>query len=121
VETVVLKKAAPAVAKVLTAGQKAAKYLSSPVGSLAKGGAAVAGGTAALVLATGLASYYGTTWLLNRWKAKKVARQQKLNDIADAYRLARQNAAAQLGRPLTPSELRAMALEYKRAVASLGV
>lgn len=71
---------------------------------------------ASLVLGAGLAAYYLTSQLMKlRYKTYNDLR----NDASDAYRHARQQAAAQLGRGLTPQENAEFSRYYKARIALL--
>jgi len=70
---------------------------------------ALGAGGAALVAAAGLASYFTTRYIIDHYPTK----QRRLNAAADAYRRSRLDLAAELGRALTASELKALADHFK--------
>jgi hypothetical protein len=120
VEAVIRKKAAPVLGKVLERGAKAGAYLRQPLGKVAAGGATAIGGAAALVTIAGLASYFGTTYILKKIKGRRDRLQAMRDAAADAYRASRLAAIEQLGRPLTATEHKALAAKFKAAMATIG-
>lgn len=84
--------------------------LATPISALPTAGVL---GAALLV---GLSSYAATRAVLQSIADKKEREQVDKNNLAMAYRQARLDAAAKLGRPLTAQELASMAAEYKRRV-----
>jgi hypothetical protein len=68
-----------------------------------------------VVGAAGVGSYFATRWLIDNFPTK----QRRLDAAADAYRQARREMAAQLGRSLNEAELAALALHYKQVVADI--
>jgi hypothetical protein len=80
------------------------------------------GGTVALAMLAGVASYYATTYIINRLAAAKEARTPDhiAYEAAMAYRQARLDAAAKAGRELTSKEAAFLASEFKKKLATIG-
>lgn len=100
-------------------GQSAAKRSSGLVERLGAP-AALTAGTVSLALAAGLASFAATTAIINRIRDKRERKQQAAFEAAQAYRLARQRAEDQLGRPLTGPEHQELARAFKAKLAEIG-
>jgi hypothetical protein len=95
----------------------------TPIGKLAKtGGALAIGTTAALALIAGTASYYGTSYIIDRLAAAKEARTPNAIKFhaAVAYRQARLDAERKLMRPLSSSEQQYLGSQFKQKLASIG-
>jgi hypothetical protein len=95
----------------------------TPIGKLAKtGGALAIGTTAALALLAGTASYYGTSWIIDRLAAAREARTPAAIKFhaAMAYRQARLDAERKLMRPLASSEQQYLASQFKQKLATIG-
>lgn len=95
----------------------------TPIGQLAKkGGALAVGGTVALALLAGVASYYGTTYIIDRLAAAKEARTPNAVrfEAAMAYRQARIEASRKLGRELSSSEQAFLGKQFKAKLATIG-
>lgn len=102
------------------------KLIRAASSAVAAGGAQVAAeagvstfvGTASIagvLAAAGLTSYFTTKWILER----SSRRSEALALASDAYRKARADMAAQLGRALTAAELKALADHYKAVTAEI--
>jgi len=96
-----------------TAAVKA--YRADPEGTMA---AARELGKAAFKVAGAAALGYAIGNAVNSFTAYMAPDERKLR-LANAYRAARADAAARLGRPLSPEEVRAMGETYKAAVAKI--
>lgn len=111
-------KALPRAARTVSKVIKAATAAQVNTGVLAKtlGTTAVTlGGTGvALAAAAGLTSYFTTRWILNRFS--KGGRQDA---ALKAYLRSRRELAAQLGRPLTTTELQALNAHYQQVVREI--
>lgn len=74
-------------------------------------GATVGGlGVVSFLAAAGLASYFGTRYIIDHFPTK----QRRLDAAADAYRKARRDLAASLGRELNAAELKSLSDHYKQ-------
>lgn len=82
--------------------------------------AALTAGTVSLALAAGLASFAATTAILNRIRDAKERKAQAAFEAAQGYRLARQRAEDQLGRPLTGPEHQELSRAFKARLAEIG-
>lgn len=71
-------------------------------------------GLAALA-AAGVGSYFATRYIIDHFPTKA----RRLDAAADAYRRARRDMAASLGRALTAAEQQALAAHYKSVVADI--
>jgi hypothetical protein len=103
-------------------GKKLTEIAKTPVGKLVKtGGALAVGTTAALAIIAGTASYYGTTYLLGRLAQSREAKKPAAIkfEAAQAYRQARLDAAAKLGRPLSGPEQKYLADQFKAKLATI--
>lgn len=96
------------------------------IGTAVKAGGALAAGavstTVAAALLAGVASYYGTTYILDRLAEKKLKNtpEYRAYEAALAYRAARVDAARQLGRELTDAELKYFADQFKAQLKKIG-
>jgi len=112
----VAKLAGPGVKGTLGAGIRA--IARSPVSALvAKGGARLLG----VVALAGIASYAITTKIINVRKKRRLDRAALAAAAADAYRLARLEAASQQGAPLSAEQQRQLAAEFKSQLSDLGL
>lgn len=103
-------------------GKKLLEIGKTPVGTLVKsGGALAAGSTAALVVIAGTAAYYGTTYIINRLaQAREAKKPSSVRfEAAMAYRQARMDAAAKLGRPLSSAEQKYLGQQFKAKLATI--
>lgn len=119
----------PAAARTVAAAQNAATAARKSVARLAATRVAVGAGSAAtvsisaaagLAILAGVASYYGTTWIMDRIR-KLTDPQEKAYELATAYRNARREAAAKLGRPLTPEEVKYLGAELNAQLTRMGI
>jgi hypothetical protein len=76
--------------------------------------------TAGLAILAGVASYYGTTWLLGKLR-QLTDPQEKAFQLATAYRKARAEAAQKLGRQLTPEEVKYLGAELNAQLVRMGI
>lgn len=74
-------------------------------------GAGAIAATAGVAVAAGLASYYLTTWAMERFRPR--TKDEKIFAAAMAYKEARKNLSARLGRPITNAENDALARVYR--------
>jgi hypothetical protein len=90
-----------------------------PVSSL--GGAAAMFGTYGLAAAVGVLTYYLTSKILAIPAERRAMKSAKAAAAADAFRLAHQDLAAKLGRPLTIPEAKALSTQFRAELAKLGL
>lgn len=81
------------------------------MGEIAGMGAAAIAGTAAVAVAAGLASYYLTTWAMERFRPRTM--DEKIHAAAMAYAEARKDLVRRTGRPVTPAENDALAQVFR--------
>lgn len=116
--------AAAARSTLVGAGSKVAGAVASRLGAAsAVAGTSVGAGAAAIGgVAVGgfLAGYYGTKAVLDRIHAAKDKKAQLAFEAAQAYRLARLDAAKKLGRELTRSEQMQLGQVFKQKLAQIG-
>lgn len=102
------------------------KLIRGATAAIAAGGAQVAaeagvstlvgtGSILGVLAAAGLGSYFTTKWILDR----SSRRDEALAMASDAYRKARADMAAALGRALNAAELKALADHYKAVTADI--
>lgn len=98
---------------------RAATKAQVSTGALARtlGTAAVTLGPTGLtaLAAAGVGSYFATRYIIDHFPTKA----RRLDAAADAYRRARRDMAASLGRALTAAEQQALAAHYKSVVADI--
>ena len=95
----------------------AATRVAVGAGSAASVGVSAAAGLAILA---GVASYYGTTWIVEKIrKARDPA--ERAYELATAYRNARREAATKLGRQLTPEENKYLGAELQAQLVKMGI
>ena len=82
--------------------------------------AALTAGTVSLALAAGLASFAATTAVLTRIRDARERKARAAFEAAQGYRLARQRAEDQLGRPLTGPEHQELSRAFKARLAEIG-
>lgn len=120
---------APAAARTVTAARAAADSARRSVARVAATRIAVGAGTtatvglgatAALAILAGVASYYGTTWVMGKLR-QLTDPQEKAFQLATAYRKARAEAAQKLGRPLTPDEVKYLGAELNAQLVKMGI
>jgi len=118
----------PAAQSTVAAAQRAADTARKSVARVAAARVAVGAGSAAtvgvgaaagLAILAGVASYYGTTWLMERIR-KLTDPQERAATLATAYRTARREAAKRLGRELTPEENKYLGAELQAQIAKMG-
>jgi hypothetical protein len=105
------------------AGKALLQIGKTPVSQLVKAGGALAiGSTAALAIIAGAASYYGTTWIINKLAEAREAKTPAAIKFhaAMAYRKAREDAAAKLKRPLNGAEQKILGDEFKAQLRRIG-
>jgi len=96
------------------------------IGTVITGGAAAATGALSVTIAAaalaGIASYYGTTWILEQLAQKKLANtaDYRKYEAANAYRAARNQAAKELGRELTSAEHKYLSDRFKAELKKIG-
>jgi len=103
------------VPKLLKAAAATVATTGSLEGALGTGAVTLGASGLATLAAAGLASYFGTTWLINNFPTK----QRRLNAASDAYRKSRADLANHLGRPLTSEELGILSKHYKEVTAAI--
>lgn len=120
---------APVAARAVTAARAAADTARRSVARVAATRVAVGAGSAAtvgvattagLAILAGVASYYGTTWILDRIRRMRDP-SEKAFELATAYRNARREAAAKLGRALTPEEVKYLGAELNAQLLKMGI
>lgn len=118
----------PAARSTVAAAQRAADTARKSVARVAATRVAVGAGSAAtvgigvtagLAILAGVASYYGTTWVMERIR-KLTDPQERAATLATAYRTARNEATKRLGRPLTPEENKYLGAELQAQLARMG-
>lgn len=119
---------APAAARTVAAAQNAAAAARRTVARVAATRVAVGAGSATvgisaaagLAILAGVASYYGTTWIMERIRRARDP-QEKAFELATAYRTARREAAKKLGRELTPDEVKYLGAELNAQLVRMGI
>lgn len=105
--------ATPVARRAVTVGRRVATKIGGGVAAatVAAGEAVGLGAltTASLVLITGLASYYATKVIMGGYKSQSDLEYAAANE----YRHARQDFAAQAGRPLTADENKVLGAKFK--------
>jgi hypothetical protein len=76
--------------------------------------------TAGLAILAGVASYYGTTWVMGKLR-QLTDPQEKAFQLATAYRKARTEAAQKLGRALTAEEVKYLGAELNAQLVKMGI
>jgi len=118
----------PAARSTVAAAQRAADTARRSVARVAATRVAVGAGSAAtvgigaaagLTILAGVASYYGTTWLMERIR-KLTDPQERAATLATAYRTARREAVKRLGRELTPEENKYLGAELQAQITKMG-
>lgn len=118
----------PAARSTVAAAQRAADTARKGVARVAAARVAVGAGSAAtvgvgaaagLAILAGVASYYGTTWLLERLRKLRDPAERAAT-LATAFRNSRREAAQRLGRELTPEETKYLGAELQAQIAKMG-
>lgn len=120
---------APVAARAVTAARDAAETARKSVARVAATRVAVGAGstatlglgaTAGLAILAGVASYYGTTYILGKLR-QLTDPEEKAFQLATAYRKARAEAATKLGRALTPEEVKYLGAELNAQLVKMGI
>jgi len=119
---------APVAARAVTAAKSAADTARRSVARVAATRVAVGAGSATvglsvaagLAILAGVASYYGTTWIMGKVR-QLTDPEEKAFQLATAYRKARAEAAQKLGRPLTPEEVKYLGAELNAQLVRMGI
>lgn len=119
----------PAATRTVAAAQNAAAAARRTVARVAATRVAVGAGSAAtvgigaaagLAILAGVASYYGTTWIMER-VGKLRDPSEKAFQLASAFRNARREAAQRLGRDLSPEEVKYLGAELQAQLVKMGI
>jgi hypothetical protein len=104
-----------------TARRSVARVAATRIAVGAGGTATVGIGAAAgLAILAGVASYYGTTWVMGKLR-QLTDPQEKAFQLATAYRKARTEAAQKLGRALTAEEVKYLGAELNAQLVKMGI
>lgn len=107
---------APRIIRAIPKAIRAATGARMAVGAGIAEGATVGGlGVVAFLAAAGLASYFGTRYIIDNFPTKA----RRLAAASDAYRKSRVDLATSLGRNLNAAELKSLSDHYKQVVKDI--